>query len=146
MIDYPIRMEGFILTFFLILTNPKVIVKHSTVQTSNLTIYNRCYKKMSIYKGTYELVDISSSDEERILERASTPLPRCEIPNYRVVLEVPHSPTEATVGDEEYFDLSLESLESDCRRMKLNLSYESIEFEESPETELALENLREGYS
>ena len=59
------------------------------------------------------------------------------------MLEVPHSPTEATVEDEEYFDLSLVSLESDCERMKLNQSYESIESEESLETEMALENLRE---
>ena len=71
------------------------------------------------------------------------PLPRCEIPNYRVVLEVRHSPTEATIGDEEHFDLSLESLEFDCKRMRLNLIYESIESEESPETDLALENMRE---
>ena len=76
------------------------------------------------------------------LRKSLHPLPECETTNYRVVLDVPDSPTEATVGDEEYFDLSLESLESDCERMKLILSYESIESEESPETELALENLR----
>ena len=58
------------------------------------------------------------------------------------MLEVPHSPAEATVGEEEYFDLSLESLESNCKRMWLNLSYESIESEELPNSELALENLR----
>ena len=59
------------------------------------------------------------------------------------MVKVPHSPTEDTVEDEVYFDLSLEFLESDCKRMRLNLSYESIEAEESPETELALENLRQ---
>ena len=59
------------------------------------------------------------------------------------MLEVPHSPAEATVGKEEYFDLSLESLESDCKRMRLNLSYESIESEELPNSELALENLQD---
>ena len=39
--------------------------------------------------------------------------------------------------------MSLESLESDCKRTRLNLSYESIKSEVSPETELAFENLRE---
>ena len=48
------------------------------------------------------------------LRKSLHPHQRYEIPNYRVVLEVPHSPTEATVGNEEHFDLSLESLESDC--------------------------------
>ena len=96
---------------------------------------------MGIYKGTYDLVDII--ERRRGNPRKSlhpSPLPRCEIPNYRVVLEVPHYATEATVGDEEYFALSLVSLESDCKRMRLNLSYESIE---SHETEMSLENLRE---
>ena len=93
---------------------------------------------MNTYKATYELVDISS-DEEETFERASTPHPRCEIPNYRVVLEVPHSQAEATVDDEEYFDLSLESLESDCKRLKLNLRYESIDSEDMPNSGLAPE-------
>ena len=90
--------------------------------------------EMNAYKATYELIDISS-DEEEFSERASTPLPRCEIPNYRVVLEVPHSPAEATVGDGEYFDLSLESLESDCKRLELNISYESIDTASLPNAE-----------
>ena len=93
---------------------------------------------MNAYKATYELVDISS-DEEETSERASTPLPRCEIPKYRVVLEVSHAPAEATVDDEEYFDLSMESLESDCKRLKLNLSYESIDSVDKPSSGLALE-------
>ena len=90
---------------------------------------------MSIYKGTFELVDISLSDEEAILERASNALPRYEFPNSRVVLEIPQSPAEATVREEEYFDLTLDSLESDCKRMKLSLSYASIESVELSETE-----------
>ena len=58
------------------------------------------------------------------------------------MLEVPHSPTEATVGN-AFFDLPLKSLEHDCKRKRLNLSYKSIESEETPVTELSLENLRE---
>ena len=88
-----------------------------------------------IYKTTYELVDISSDDEEEILERVSTPLPRCEISNYRKVLEIPHFPAEATIGEEEFFDLSLKFLESDCKRIKLILSYESIRSGEITDTE-----------
>ena len=90
---------------------------------------------MNIYKGTFELVDISLSDEEATLERRYKPLPRYEVPNFRVVLEIPQSPAEDTVGEEEYFDLTLESLESDCKRMKLSLSFESIESGELSETE-----------
>ena len=93
---------------------------------------------MNAYKATYELIDISS-DEEEFSERASTPLPRCESLNYRVVLEVPQSPAEATVDDEEYFDLLLESLESDCKRLRLNLSYESIDSAVLPNSELVPE-------
>ena len=93
---------------------------------------------MNAYKATYELVDISS-DEEETFERRSTPLPRCEIPNYRVVLEVLHSPAEATVDDKEYFDLSLESLESNCKRLRLDLSYESVVEANLPNSEIALE-------
>ena len=85
-----------------------------------------CEIKMNFYRGTYELVDIFSSDEEGMIERASTPLLRCEILNYRVVLEIPLSPAEATVEQEECFELSLESLKADRKRMKLSLSYEFI--------------------
>ena len=98
---------------------------------------------MNAYKATFEPVDISLSDEEETLERASTPIPRCEIPNYSVVLEVPHSPAESTVGEEENFDSMVKSFESDCKKMRLNLSYESIESQELPNSELALENLRD---
>ena len=117
-------------------------MEQSRIKISTLEQYNQqTRRKMNSYKSTYELVDISS-DEEENLERASTPLPRCEIPNYRVILEVPRSPAEATVDEEEYFDLSLDSLESDCKRLKLNISYESINSAASPDQDLALENLR----
>ena len=92
----------------------------------------------------WSLVDSSSSDEEGILERAaSTPLARLEVPNYRVVLEIPHSPAEVTVGEEEYFDLLLESLVSDCKRMKLSLGYESIRSEKITDAEGTSEDLHQ---
>ena len=94
----------------------------------------------AFYKATYELVD----DEEGILERASTPSQHAKSQtNYRVVLEIPHSPPEATVGEEEYFDLSLESPESDCKLLKLNLNYESIRSGEISDTEETQEDLCE---
>ena len=77
---------------------------------------------MNCLKSVCEVIDISSSeDEEGILERSSTPLPREFILNYRVVLE------EATADEEECFDVSTDSLESNCKKMRLNCSLESLE-------------------
>ena len=57
---------------------------------------------MDYYKNVFELIDISSSeDDEGLSTRASTPLPTVTIPNYRVVLETSHSSNEATADEEE---------------------------------------------
>ena len=81
-----------------------------------------------------ELIDISSSSEEEgEIERASTPLPRDSQVNPRIIIEIPHSSAEATADDEEYLDLLLDSLETDCKRMKLSDSYTSFESVESGE-------------
>ena len=85
---------------------------------------------MNSLKNVYELIDISSGeDEEGTLERASTPLPREIIPCYRVILQVSHSSAEATADEEECFDISTDSLESSCKRLRHNTSLESIELE-----------------
>ena len=85
---------------------------------------------MNNYKNVFELVDISSSeDEEGLLERASTPLHRESIPNYRVVLETSYSSVEATADGEECIDISTDSLKSNCKKMKLDHSLESLELE-----------------
>ena len=82
---------------------------------------------MNSYKNVLELIVTSSNeDQEGILERASTSLPREQIPNYRVILEIFHSSAE-TVAEEDYFDISANSLESDCKRMKQNSSPDSRE-------------------
>ena len=89
---------------------------------------------MSNLLDIYELIDISSSSEEEgEIERASTPLPRDSQVNPRIIIEIPHSSAEATADDEEYLDLSLDSLETDCKRMKLSDSYTSFESVESGE-------------
>ena len=63
----------------------------------------------------------------------STPIPRDSQVNPRIIIEIPHSSAEATADDEEYLDLSLDSLETDCKRMKLSDSYTSFESVESGE-------------
>ena len=85
---------------------------------------------MNGLKNVYELIDISSSeDEEEILKRASTPIPRKSVPNYRIILQMSHSSNEATADEEECFDISTDSLESSCKKLKLSSSLESIESE-----------------
>ena len=87
-------------------------------------------QKVSSLKNVHELIDISSSeDEEGTPECASTPLPREIIPSYRVILQVSHSSAEATPDEEECFDISTDSLESSCKKLRLNSSLESIELE-----------------
>ena len=61
------------------------------------------------------------------MERAYTPLPQKYNPNYRIVLEMSHSSAEATSDEEECFDISTDSLESSCKRMRLNSSLDSLE-------------------
>ena len=85
-------------------------------------------KKKSKLLDIYELFDISSSSEdEDVQERASTPLPRESISNYRIVLNTILSPTESVADEEEYFDISADSLDADCKRMLLNSTLESLE-------------------
>ena len=74
-------------------------------------------------------------------ERASTPLPRESISNYRIVLNTSLSPTEAVADEEEYFEISADSLEADCKRMRLNSTLESLE-----SGELASNSLKSNYS
>ena len=74
----------------------------------------------------YELIDISSSSEEEgESTRASTPLPRDNKVYPRIVA------AEATADEEEFLDLSLNSLETECKRMNLSESYTSFETVES---------------
>ena len=83
---------------------------------------------MNSYKSVFQLIVISSSeDEEKILERASMPLPREQIPHYRVILEISHFLAEAVADEERYFNTIADSLESDCKRMRLNTSLDSLE-------------------
>ena len=76
----------------------------------------------------YELIDISSSSEEEgEITRASTPLPRVSKDYSRIVVEILNSSAEATADEEEFLDLSLDLLETECKRMKLSESYTSFE-------------------
>ena len=80
---------------------------------------------MNSLKNLYELIDISpSEDEEGLLERAATPLTRKLIPNFRVVLEISHSSDETAVDEEEYFDMSADSLGQRYKRMRLGSNTE----------------------
>ena len=96
---------------------------------------------MNILLDVYELIDISSSSEEEgEITRASTPLPRDNKEYPRIVVEILNSSAEATANEEEFLDLSLNSLETECKRMKLSESYTSFETVESgqyPDSESA---------
>ena len=59
-------------------------------------------------------------------ETTSTTVPRTYQENYMIVLELFHSSTEALADEEEYFDISADSLESNCKRMKLDSCFESL--------------------
>ena len=70
---------------------------------------------MNSLKVVYELIDIlSESEEESVIGRASTPLPRNFQTNFRIILEVSNSSDEAIANEEEYFDISADSLEMNC--------------------------------
>ena len=91
---------------------------------------------MNYLKNVYELVDISSSeDESDFVERSSTPLPREALPNYRVILEKSLSSAEAVADEEEYFDVSADSHEASYKRIKLNSSPSSIDSNFHPQQE-----------
>ena len=91
----------------------------------------------------YELIDISSSSEEEgDITRSSTPLPMDSEKYPRIVIEILNSSAKATADEEEFLDLSLKSLKSECKRMKLSESYTSFETVESgqyPQSESAEE-------
>ena len=89
-------------------------------------------KKMSNLINIYELIDISSSSEEEgEITRSSTPLPKANGKYPRIVVEILNSSAEAMADEEELLDLSLNSLETECKRMKLSESYTSFETVES---------------
>ena len=89
---------------------------------------------MANLKDIYELVDVSSESENEEIksERASTPLPKDAFPNIRVILETSHSSIEANADLEEDFNSSLESRDMDCKRLKLDNSFETVESGEYP--------------
>ena len=83
---------------------------------------------MSNLMDIYELVDISSSSEEEgEITRSSTPLPKNNEKYPKIIVEILNSSAEATADEEEFLDLSLNSLETECKRMKLSESYTSFE-------------------
>ena len=90
-------------------------------------------KKMSNLMDIYELIDISSSSEEEEGEitRSSTPMPENNGKYPKIIVEILNSSAEATADEEEFLDLSLNSLETECKRMKLSESYTSFETVES---------------
>ena len=91
---------------------------------------------MNSLKNVFELIDISSSeDESNFGERSSTPLSREAMPNYRVILENSLSPAEAVADEEEYFDVSADSVEASYKRIKLNSSLSSIDSNPPPQQE-----------
>ena len=74
---------------------------------------------MNCHQNVYQLIDISSaSEDEDVQERASTPLPKGIQPNYRVVVEISQPSVEVIAGEDDYFDLSLDSLESNCKKIE----------------------------
>ena len=91
---------------------------------------------MNFLKNVYELIDISSSeDESELVERSSTPLTRETLPNYRVILKNSLSSAEAVADEEEYFDVSADSLEASYKRIRLNSSLSSIDSSSYPQQE-----------
>ena len=84
---------------------------------------------MASLKDIYELTDISSeSENEEMMQRASTPLARDAFPNIRVVLEISHSSVEANADYEEDLNSSLDSIDMNCKRLKLSNSVESVAY------------------
>ena len=90
---------------------------------------------MNSLKKVNELIDISSeSEEESVMEKVSTPLPKNSQTNFRIILEIANSSAVAIADEEEYFDISADSLEMNCKRMRLNSTLESLESIELPST------------
>ena len=87
----------------------------------------------------YELIDVSSSSEEEgEITRSSTPLPRNSKEYPGIIIEILNSSAEATADEEECLDLSMNSLETECKKMKLSepfSSFETVESGQYPHTE-----------
>ena len=93
---------------------------------------------MEALKKVYELVDRSAASEDEGMKskRTSTPLPKPQQMNYRVVLDISHLSTGAVAFEEEYFDLCADSLENKCKRLRLNSSFESLGADELANSEV----------
>ena len=130
MIEQPIRMEGFFPIFSLILIKLKFIVEQ--LKYDQQSQKKSQIKKMSNLMDIYELIDISlSSEEEGEITRSSTPLPKDNGKYPRIIVEILNSSAEATADEEEFLDLSKNSLETECKKMKLSESYTKFETVES---------------
>ena len=130
MIEQPIRMEGFFPIFSLILIKLKFIVEQ--LKYDQQSQKKSQIKKMSNLMDIYELIDISSSSEEEgEITRPFTPLPKDNGKYPRIIVEILNSSAEATADEEEFLDLSINSLETECKKMKLSESYTSFETVES---------------
>ena len=91
------------------------------------------HNQMTNLKDIYEQIDISSeSQNDERSERASTPLPKDTFPNIRVIQEISHSSVEANADLEEDLNSSLDSIDMDCKRLKLDNSFETVESGEYP--------------
>ena len=89
---------------------------------------------MNSLKNVYEVTDSASSeDQEELLERVSTYVPRDPIPNYRVVLEISRSSAVAVADEEKHFDMSADSLELNCKRMRLDSNARRVDSELYPQ-------------
>ena len=107
------------------------------METTELKCSNRKHpihhNQMANLKDTYELIDISSeSENDERSERTSTPLPKDSFPNMRVILEISHSSIEANADLEENLNSSLDSIDWECKRLKLDNSFETVEPGEYP--------------
>ena len=60
-----------------------------------------------------------------------TPIPRDSRAYPGLVIEILNSSAEATADEEECLDLSVNSLETECKKMKLSESFSSFETVES---------------
>ena len=97
---------------------------------------------MTSLKDFYELLYISSeSENEEESEKDSTPLPKEIFPNLRGTLEISNSSVEANTDFEEDFNSSLDSLGTNCKRLKLSNSFVSVESGEFPSS---TENYEDG--
>ena len=124
-------MEGFFPIFSLILFNP--IIYCGTIKKWNSAALQptnqRRRQKMNSLKNVYELIDMRGWGRN-----SGTRLYAPSSWNYLQLqgntTSVPFIGRSAAADEEECFDISTDSLESSCKRLRLNSSLESIE----PET------------